>query len=418
MANVNLLNQLAGSVAPTGEQFNPAQVMATGQQLQANNAKMMALQEKIAMQRDEQFRRAKAQEILQRASQSDYGAAGREILPLDPDLGMNLMELQAGEDERMAEDQRRAQTMAAIEAYAAQNGLDPAILAADPEGAIGTIQGNLLGGGSVSEWGLSPKYVRMEDGSIGLLQLGKNGEVRIVPMPEGAGELLPGMDMLNLGTQYVPVNSLTGQQGANPLPINLAGAESEKVRGRTTAEREAGMPMDVNAFRQSEQKLGNVKSAIDNALDSIDWTTTGLIGSGAKEIPGTDAYDLAKTIDTIKANLGFMELQAMREASKTGGALGQVTVREIDFLQSTIRSLDQAQSPEQLRANLITIKDQLERVQYLRQQLFQDQYGQSPSGNMLAPATNDAGNDPSFTNGLSPDEQAEYEALQRELGIQ
>lgn len=176
MANVNLLSQLAGSVAPTGEQFNPAQVMATGQQLQANNAKMMALQEKIAMQRDEQFRRAKAQEILQRASQSGYGAAGREILPLDPELGMNLMELQASEDERMAEDQRRAQTMAAIEAYAAQNGLDPAILAADPEGAIGTIQGNLLGGSDVSKqlkvgangnfWQYNPKSGALEDTGV------------------------------------------------------------------------------------------------------------------------------------------------------------------------------------------------------------------------------------------------------------
>ena len=49
-------------------------------------------------------------------------------------------------------------------------------------------------------------------------------------------------------------------------------------------------------------------------------------------------------IATIKGNVGFDKLQAMREASPTGGALGQVSELELKLLMSTIGSLDQAQN--------------------------------------------------------------------------
>jgi hypothetical protein len=54
----------------------------------------------------------------------------------------------------------------------------------------------------------------------------------------------------------------------------------------------------------------------------------------------------------VKANAGFDRLQEMRNNSPTGGALGQVSEREIAFLQSTIGNLEQSQSADQLRQNL------------------------------------------------------------------
>jgi hypothetical protein len=46
----------------------------------------------------------------------------------------------------------------------------------------------------------------------------------------------------------------------------------------------------------------------------------------------------------------------MRQASPTGGALGQVAVQELNFLQATVANLDVGQSPAQLRTNLDKIK--------------------------------------------------------------
>lgn len=46
----------------------------------------------------------------------------------------------------------------------------------------------------------------------------------------------------------------------------------------------------------------------------------------------------------------------MREASPTGGALGAVAVQELVALQSTVASLDQMQSPAELRGALDKIE--------------------------------------------------------------
>jgi hypothetical protein len=55
---------------------------------------------------------------------------------------------------------------------------------------------------------------------------------------------------------------------------------------------------------------------------------------------------------TLKANLGFDRLQQMREASPTGGALGQVAVQELEALQASVGSLEVGQSQSELKRNL------------------------------------------------------------------
>lgn len=80
------------------------------------------------------------------------------------------------------------------------------------------------------------------------------------------------------------------------------------------------------------------------------------MGSLMAMAPGTGAYRLYGLIDTIKANIGFDRLQQMREASPTGGALGQVAVRELDFLQSVIANLDPGQGQDRLIENLKKVK--------------------------------------------------------------
>lgn len=100
---------------------------------------------------------------------------------------------------------------------------------------------------------------------------------------------------------------------------------------------------------------------IDQALPNISAKTTGILGATTSKIPGTDAYNLARILESIKANIGFSELQAMRDASKTGGALGQIAVQELNFLQSVLGSLDIGQSTPVLKKNLEDIKASLGR---------------------------------------------------------
>jgi len=99
----------------------------------------------------------------------------------------------------------------------------------------------------------------------------------------------------------------------------------------------------------------NIIDVLDGAIPNIGLTTTGM-GSILKLIPGTSASDLEGDLDTITAKMAFTALKDMRDASPTGGALGQVSEIELILLGATIRSLKQRQSPEKLRSNLSKIR--------------------------------------------------------------
>jgi hypothetical protein len=123
-------------------------------------------------------------------------------------------------------------------------------------------------------------------------------------------------------------------------------------------DRKLSREKDVEAKQKrlgiAEEKAATVMNTIDSALDKTGFFTTGLTGA-ISAIPGSKSYTLRKDIDTIKANIGFDELQAMRESSPTGGALGQVAVQELNSLQSTLGSLDPNQDEATLRTNLNNI---------------------------------------------------------------
>lgn len=91
-------------------------------------------------------------------------------------------------------------------------------------------------------------------------------------------------------------------------------------------------------------------------MDDIDPGETGLRGSITSRIPGTGSFDLNAQIKSLQANLGFEELQRMRAASKSGGALGQVSERELELLISAVNAIDPKQSEKQLRKNLRAVK--------------------------------------------------------------
>jgi len=92
--------------------------------------------------------------------------------------------------------------------------------------------------------------------------------------------------------------------------------------------------------------LGNIDK-IRNRMEESILPTTGVFGQALRNLGGTAALDVRKLIEPIQASIGFDRLQRMRDASPTGGALGQVSERELDLLMSTLSNLDQAQSEPQ-----------------------------------------------------------------------
>ena len=153
-------------------------------------------------------------------------------------------------------------------------------------------------------------------------------------------------------------------------------------------------------FLESEQtKNKSLSNKVDEAVEILDrdtdslFQTTSGIGSLMKGVPGTEGFDLQTTLDTIEANLAFDRLQQMRDQSKTGGALGAISIRELDLLAAAVESLKIGQSPEQLRGNLGRIKAQYARyIEALTNEMAQ--YGNpsqpappAPTASQPAPAT-------------------------------
>jgi len=92
--------------------------------------------------------------------------------------------------------------------------------------------------------------------------------------------------------------------------------------------------------------------------DRINNFTSG-IGSLISSVPGSPAADLLADLETIRAVIGFGKLQEMRANSPTGGALGQVSNLENRLLQSVLGSLENAQSPAQLKERLTDVSRRL-----------------------------------------------------------
>jgi len=92
--------------------------------------------------------------------------------------------------------------------------------------------------------------------------------------------------------------------------------------------------------------IGNIDK-IRKRMENSFLPTTGIFGQALRNVGGTAAFDIKALISPIQASIGFDRLQRMRDASPTGGALGQVSERELDLLMSTLSSLDQAQTEGQ-----------------------------------------------------------------------
>ena len=106
-------------------------------------------------------------------------------------------------------------------------------------------------------------------------------------------------------------------------------------------------------------KSNLVSTNISEALKLVSDKTTGSVGEATRMLPlsgGSDAASLASYVDTIKANIGFEQLNAMRQESPTGGALGNVAVKELDFLQASLGNLNPNLSEEVLKKNLEAVK--------------------------------------------------------------
>lgn len=149
--------------------------------------------------------------------------------------------------------------------------------------------------------------------------------------------------------------------------------------GPEAAAAEKAKKASALALSTFKNKAKIVDTKLTEAIASIEKNGQWVAGLGSylQNIPNTEAIHFKGLLDTVKANLGFEELQSMRDNSPTGGALGQVSERELEFLQSVQTSLEQAQHPADLKKILVNLQVGRRKFQAEREAIMNSDTGES-----------------------------------------
>ena len=166
----------------------------------------------------------------------------------------------------------------------------------------------------------------------------------------------------------------TGTKGNEPAVVRSPQDGGPVV---TPGEQQLRANKDWQRIKSGEGQSTIVLSSIGRAKQLVSPWTTGP-GAALKDLPvfgqSTDAGSLDNLLKTIKTNLGFDKLDEMRANSPTGAALGNVTEKELAFLQAVRGSMEQAQKPSDLLVVLDQVEEFVKQREANRKEAFAQDY--------------------------------------------
>jgi len=261
-------------------------------------------------------------------------------------------------------------------------------------GLVGDMLKKRLGLGTV--YGNSMPYLGA-DKKLHFAAQDSYGNTLDLPAP-GGGQWLAPVTQNNLGTSITPTSKFGGdiglpEQATAPLTINNAQKSFDEQWGAALGKDWAAAPEQLqkegNLVQQQTASHEMVSNKIDQAISAIDANPgmmAGFVGDILAAPKGTPQYDLAQQLETIKANIGFDQLQNMKDNSATGSSgLGQISNMEEQLLQAINGSLQQGQSAGQLKANLLDIKQRIAQIIEQKKQAVLQDIQRYKSGPQLAP---------------------------------
>lgn len=220
--------------------------------------------------------------------------------------------------------------------------------------------------GEGGKFGKSATIVQGQDGKYYAVRFGEDGTERINPLDIGGQNVTPSRGVMEVGDTLR--DKTTGKVIAN-TGDSLAAAEQAKDEGKAYAKFKEAFPKVQTGYQMFVNKSDRLLSTIDRAIGRIGTSTSGF-GALLSALPASEARALQGDLDTIRANVGFEELQSMRDASPTGGALGQVSEMENRLLQSVRAAIDQYQRGENLGQNLGIIRDSVMQMRQLKEDAY------------------------------------------------
>lgn len=212
---------------------------------------------------------------------------------------------------------------------------------------------------------------------------GREQFVAVDPRAVGA-QVIGSGETYGSGVSQTPESSAAAN-GETPVRENRFISQTpydknrEESEGKKDAEYKAKLrqekPKREAALNQAEALTDQLTGGIDELIGKVSEATAGPGGVLLGKFPGTTAKDLQVNLDSIKANIGFQALQAMREASPTGGSLGNISDTENKLLQARFGALEIGQSPTQLIENLKKVRQRIIQNYSITRAAFANEYG-------------------------------------------
>ena len=170
--------------------------------------------------------------------------------------------------------------------------------------------------------------------------------------PKGPGSPVAVIDPATNKTIFVtPEEALTRRMTPASAGEGLAPKEIQK--------REASFPKWTAAVRSFETQVDTLVTNLTKLRDNPGLSgITGIIYGRTPAITA-EARSAKADLDNILARGGFAELAAMRQASPTGGALGNISNQEVKYLRDAFGALDTAQDTDTFKQKIDDVIAQL-----------------------------------------------------------
>ena len=189
------------------------------------------------------------------------------------------------------------------------------------------------------------------------------------------------------GYAFNPDGTMSPIRGGPADPTVQAAQTTQKLSAKDLQKREAVYPQATAAIKGFETKADSfIKDLValrdDVGLNQITGSIYGRTGSVSRE--GSRAQAL---YDKIVAKGGFQALQDLRDASKTGGALGNVSNQEGKQLTASFAAIDRRQNASDVQAAINQAIADIEGARIRTREAYDSTYAYKTPADSTAPST-------------------------------
>jgi hypothetical protein len=238
--------------------------------------------------------------------------------------------------------------------------------------------------GGVAEFGKAGTVFQGADGQFYTVQFASDGTRKILPATAGDIAMSPARGVMQVGDEVI--DRAHGGTVRNMGPNLQAEADAKKT-GQEHAETRGNLP-------QAKARLGIVSDRLDSLADE---TRSLLANPGLPKVAGglAEAYlpnvssgarNAGTSLENIKVQISGAVMQAMRDASKTGGAAGSMTQQEWPRFENMIANLNASQDLPEFKANLNKVLAYVDNVKARMWAAYEEDVARVSGGAPAAPA--------------------------------